>query len=407
GAALQETRRAEQEKTRQLAVTHLRDAQARRNSGLVGRRFESLEALKKAAEHFRALGTLDEERTLELRNEAIACLALADLKPGREWTRDPGWSAPLAFDPTLRYYVVHDEKPGVRGYVNRGHLSVRRSVDRQEVAPLPGFEIRVVWSQFSPDGRYLAAHYHSELDFQRDTYVWDLRRCRPIVKGPRHHELFPAFSPDSRLVAFPQPDRSIQVFELPSGTKCKDLPPGLPAGRVHFHPDGRRLAVVSGSTVQLRNLDSGETAATFLHSSAVASLAWRSDGKVLAVGCHDHDIYLWDTASPARPQRILKGQFVVERSALPGALPGPRKTQPQRILKGHFGAVVHLAFSHGGDLLFSSSWDSTDRLWDPMTGQQLVSRPGGVYRELRFRPDDQGLDDGWQVAPGRECRTFP
>src|SRR5262249_21713115 len=111
--------------------------------------------------------------------------------------------------------------------------------------------------------------------------------------------------------------------------------------------------------------------------------------------------------SPARPQRILKGQFVVERSALPGALPGPRKTQPQRILKGHFGAVVHLAFSHGGDLLFSSSWDSTDRLWDPMTGQQLVSRPGGVYRELRFRPDDQGLDDGWQVAPGRECRTFP
>jgi WD40 repeat protein len=68
--------------------------------------------------------------------------------------------------------------------------------------------------------------------------------------------------------------------------------------------------------------------------------------------------------------------------------------------------VVNLRFSHGGDLLFSNSWDSTDRLWDPMTGQQLVSRPGGVYREHLFGPDDQGLDDGWQVATGRECRTF-
>src|SRR5262249_23763807 len=50
--------------------------------------------------------------------------------------------------------------------------------------------------------------------------------------------------------------------------------------------------------------------------------------------------------------------------------------------------------------------DSTDRLWDPMTGQQLLSKPGGVYREQLFAPDDQKLNDGWQVATGRECRTF-
>src|SRR5262249_54592463 len=48
-----QARRAEQEKTCQLAIAHLRDAQARRNSGLMGRRFESLEALKKAADLFR------------------------------------------------------------------------------------------------------------------------------------------------------------------------------------------------------------------------------------------------------------------------------------------------------------------------------------------------------------------
>src|SRR5262249_51908591 len=45
-------------------------------------------------------------------------------------------------------------------------------------------------------------------------------------------------------------------------------------------------------------------------------------------------------------------------------------------------------------------------LLPPGTGQQLVSRPGGSYREFRFSPDDQRLDDGWQVAAGRECRIF-
>src|SRR5262249_1941245 len=203
-----------------------REAQARRNSGLVGRRFESLEALKKAAEHFRALGELDEERTRELRNEAIACLALADLKRGEGWTRDPGWSAPLAFDSTLQYYVVYDDKPEARGYVNQGHLSVRRALDHREVAHLPGSGTRVVRAEFSPDGRYLAAHYHDEAGTQRDNYVWDLGRCQPILKGPRHQGSFPAFSPDSRRGAFPPPDPSIPGFQPPSRPNLEEPTPG-------------------------------------------------------------------------------------------------------------------------------------------------------------------------------------
>src|SRR5262245_11845950 len=77
-AALETARGSERDKTRQLALSYFKEAQARRNSGLMGRRFDSLEALSKSAEHFHALGELDEQRTLELRNEAIACLVLSD-----------------------------------------------------------------------------------------------------------------------------------------------------------------------------------------------------------------------------------------------------------------------------------------------------------------------------------------
>jgi WD40 repeat protein len=375
--AQEQARFAEQEKTRQLAIAHVREAQALRNSGLVGRRFESLEALRKAADHFRALGQLDEKRTLELRNEVIACLPLADLKPGQEWPRDPGWSPPWAFDPKLGLYVVHAPYPDNPdpSDLSRGRLSVRRVADHQEVARLPGFGVRVVTTQFSPDGRYLAAQYEWG---QRHLCLWDLSRREAILRvSEGSHNSFPSFSPDSRLVAIARPDHSIRIHELPSGATWKDLRPGLSVERLQFHPDGRRLAVVSGRIVQLRDLDGGREIARFKNPGAVARLAWRGDGKVFATGCYDNNIYLWDVANPARPLRTLTG---------------------------HFGVVFNLAFSHGGGVLLSASWDSTSRLWDPTTGRQLLSTPGELACE--FGPDDRGLDHGWELATGRECRTF-
>jgi serine/threonine protein kinase/WD40 repeat protein/Tfp pilus assembly protein PilF len=381
-----QARNAEQEKTRQLAIAHVREAQARRNSGLVGRRFESLESLKKAVELFRGLGQLDDKQRLELRNEAIACLALVDLKPDKQGALESGGSQPSGFDPTSQYYVAGSpwlNSDSQKRDVNQGHLSIRRVADDQEIARLPGFGIPVVWSEFSPNSRYLAVHY--ELG-QRYNYIWDLSRREAILKVSQGgYVSFPAFSLDSRLAALAQQNNSIRIYELPSGAMWRELPPGLPltpsSQAVRFHPDGSRLAVLSGSVVGLRDLSSGKELAKFAHPGRVTALAWRSDGKLFATGGdnHDPDIYIWDVANSA---------------------------QPLRTLKGHFGAVVNLAFSHGGDLLLSDSWDSTNRLWDPMTGQQLVSKPWRFGRDHHFGPDDQALDDGWQVATGRECRTF-
>jgi serine/threonine protein kinase/WD40 repeat protein/tetratricopeptide (TPR) repeat protein len=378
-ANLEDARRAEREKTEKLALSNFKEAQAKRWSGLVGRRFESLELLKMAADLYRGLDQLDGKRTLDLRNEAIACLALADLKPGKEWHQAPGWSRPDAFDPTLQFYVVRpaaDDDP-TKPDLHKGQLSVRRVVDDWEVALLGGFGVRVVETRFSPDGRCLAALYKGGNDHVK---VWDLSRRAPVVQvSYGSSATLPTFSPDSRLVALSWASNSIRIQELSSGATWKDLPPSLPGRLVHFHPDGRRMAVVNGSTVQLRDLNNGMELARFKHPGNVFQMAWRDDGKVFATGCYDHDIYLWDVAKPA---------------------------QQLRVLKGHLAEVFDLAFSHAGDLLISQGWDSTTRLWDAMTGQQLLSMPGGQYRELYFGPDDRGLGPGWQVAAGRECRTF-
>src|SRR5262249_55238366 len=74
---------AQDEATRRLCEALLGKAQGKRLSRRDGQRFESLEAIVEAAKIARDKN-MPEERLLELRNEAIAALALTDLRLVRD-----------------------------------------------------------------------------------------------------------------------------------------------------------------------------------------------------------------------------------------------------------------------------------------------------------------------------------
>src|SRR5262249_43578168 len=72
-------------------------------------------------------------------------------------------------------------------------------------------------------------------------------------------------------------------------------------------------------------------------------------------------------------------------------------------------------FNRAGDLLASTGWEDTLRLWDPRTGQQLFQvRARWGADDPRFGPDDRLLagdvKDGkvrlWEVAASRTYRTL-
>jgi serine/threonine protein kinase/WD40 repeat protein len=356
-------------------------AQALRKSGEMGQRFGSLAALKEAVGIAQSLGVL-EEHTLELRTETVACLALADLRVVEEWdapaSLHSGRQYRAAFDAGLERYSCADEE---------GNVRIFRVADRQEIARLPGLraKVRDVEQQFSADGLFLATAYWFAGPQPAQFVLWELRDTGPVRRlGPAEHTAFYAFSADGRWLAVGQPDGSIALHDLASGDQRR-LGPDHRATIMAFRPDGQQLAFArhpANTDVQILDLKRNQVVRSLGHPDDVRRLAWSADGRLLAAGCDDRNVHVWDTQT----------------------------WKPQALLEGHQKAVWGVAFSPTGDLLASSAMDGTTRLWDPVSGRPLLTAPG---EPVQFSRDGQRLAfrrgsrlGVWEMADGHECSVL-
>ena len=359
-------------RTEQLWRASFAQAQALRLSGRMGQRFESLKAIEEATRITRARGAPEQE-VLDLRGEAVACLALTDLRVEAQW-RIPTWRLSATFDATLEHYAYADDAGDIHLIQTAGHEASTR-------LPSPVQHPDEVWFQFSADGRFFLGFF--ALKGNRHNLVWDLSNQNGPREVLRLSDGWARFTPDSRSLAVAHADQTFGLYDLVHGqakTLCRDFR----MNQIAFRPDGKQLAYSDDRKPEVAIVDAatGKLKLSLTVPDTNTALAWSSDNRMLASASNNNKIYIWD-GSTGRQQAVLEGQH---------------------------GMVMALAFSPTGNALASSGWEGITRLWDVWSGRALVSGAGHL---LRFSPDGRrlGFIDGdrmgiWEVEEGRECRLL-
>jgi len=183
------------------------------------------------------------------------------------------------------------------------------------------------------------------------------------LRGHQSHVWSLAFSPDGKTLATGSEDKTIRLWELPSGKERQRI-----AGHrwgvqsLAFSPDGKTLLSESGDQV-IRQWDiSGPRRLHEFkgHQDTVVAFVFATDGQSFASWSLDRTIRLWSTTTGKEFQQ----------------------------LKGHQDQIAWVAFSPDGRNLASWGTDQTIRLWDIATGQQGQRFQGEAW-QLYFLSDSR------------------
>ncbi|MET9632817.1 hypothetical protein ABZX92_35720 [Lentzea sp. NPDC006480] len=238
--------------------------------------------------------------------------------------------------------------------------------------------------------------------------------------------------------------------------------------RLRFRPDGKALAVAVDKTLTLWTYGDGEPRRQGVgsaHTGGIETLEFTPDGRSLATGGWDHLAVLWDVTDLANPRKraefadftaivwgvgfspdgttlaatgdgrtrlwdlahldqegrprllatltsgVYEAEFTQDNSTLVIS-EGPKAVRLQRLgdlpLLGHENNISATSFRPDGQVLATSSWDSTVWLWrmTPQRGREPITRitdARGYLRFTTFSPDGELLavasDDGF-------CRLY-
>ncbi len=343
----------------QLFLALLNQARAGRYSRQMGQRFESLEALAKAARI---------RPDAQLRDEAIAAMALPDVRPGPEWNLDLA----NAVDGLFRISATWNQQ---------GTIIVRTVPDRREVQRIESGRLPLALN-FSNDGRFLA-----QWDAGFSLRIWRVSDGQSVFGDELGRCRHWAFSADSRHLVMGKGDEVVR-YDLATGRESNRWRARGKVFGLSFHPDNRQLAVGYESSPLVSIFDA--TNASHLAELPVGAadervVAWHPDGNRIAVGGSDFRIQIWD-------------------------VPVKRKVAT---LEGHVQQVTALVFHPSGSLLLSGGWEGVFRMWEPSSGRQVLQFQDKLS-SISFSNDGRWLgavpkNGGGQlleVAACPEYRTF-
>lgn len=319
-AALRAQKLARESRDR-LWETLVSQARAERLSGAVGGRTKALQAIREAA----AI-----RPTADLRNDAIAALALIDLQPIDE-SPISQHAGLAAFSPDLTYYAFND------GSTNQ--IQVRRTDNHENVVSFPHQHGQLEQLRFSPDESLLAGTCDCGA-----LQLWSISGKRELWENtdgkPGAHSGGLSFDRGGRRLAVSIPaDHQIRIFDTQKRDPIEKIN-ATGVGAIALSPNGDRLAWATSSVLRCVSLtDPDAPAIEFDLSSPASFLRWHPDGERVAIGCSDGEVSLADID---RGTRVRFDQS--------------------------FATIDGLAFTPDGRHLLSTSWSATTAIWDVNQG---------------------------------------
>lgn len=315
---------AEHASRQQLYTALLEQARATVRSGELGQRGRALDAVRRAA-------TL--RNTPELRREAVAALALPDLRIERELPYGARFTV-RQLDPAFQRIALCE---------GRGPVVIRDVAEGHVLATLPASTNLMCYNTtWSADGRFLTVKRdYDGGGYGEDIEAWDLsgdpRRVLLIRDARRNVRALHPHEP--RLLTSDAQDRIVS-WDLEQGVEVgRRALSSAPTEALAYSPDGARLAAIhpqhTGTLIAIYDAQDLTLLASRLFPAAVLAVTWHPEGRWLAVPDLQGTVHLLDPTSATA-----------------------------HLLGRHRAEAVTAAFDPSGRYLITGGWERSLICWD-------------------------------------------
>jgi len=242
----------------------------------------------------------------------------------------------------------------------------------EELGVLPGHTDTISCCEVSPDGSIAVS---GALD--NTLKVWDLATCKELrtLEGHTDAVLACAIAPDGSFILSASSDASLKIWDI--------------------------------STI--------EEAKGMAHADGIESCSFAPDGTFLVSTGGDRVINLWDSVT-GNKLRTFSGH--APRSSVASILSdrGEDEELIRQIAADEGGTVFGCAVAPDGSYVVSAGWDRVLKLWEPASGEELLTLEGhhGGVMTCAVAPDgsyivsagDGGDIKVWEPATGKELLSL-